>query len=291
MINGANFRTVTDHCWSASRRIDDMNAAGLGRQVLSPMPELLAYHLPAEHAQVLHRDLNEQMASVVANHPDRFLALGAVPLQDIDVAIAEMEHLARDLGLSGVEVGSNVNGVPIGAPDFAPFYAAAERLGLCVFVHAHRPTGLDRISGPKALTQALGFPTEIGLAAASVISNNVIDQYPALRMAFSHGGGSFSMLLARLQNAWSLVDPLRAAIPRSPREQARQLFFDTLVYDGDALAFLVKAYGPQSLLIGTDYPFSVMEKDPIGALAAGVPPGAHFDAIATANACRFLALD
>ncbi len=289
MIAGSIYRSVTDQCWSAPRRIEDMAGTGITRQVLSPMPELLSYWLPARDAQVLLRDVNEQMARLVTEHPQRFSALAGVPLQDVDLAISELEYACNTLHLSGVEIGSNINGRPVGAPELEPFFAAAERLGMAVFVHAIRPAGPERLIGPAALEAALGFPNEIGISAASAITTNLLMRHPGLRIAFSHGGGSFAMLLPRLQHAWHAFPLLRETMPTPPLEQAQRLFFDTLVYDPQALRYLVERFGSERLMIGTDYPFQILETDPIGRLAE-----AGFDAELVArlrhdNAQRFLA--
>jgi aminocarboxymuconate-semialdehyde decarboxylase len=238
---------------------------------------------------VLLRDINQQMAALVAEQPDRFCALAAVPLQDVQLAIDELEYAANTLRMPGVEIGSNINGRPIGAPEFEPFFAAAARLDMAVFVHAIRPAGTERLVGPPALEQALGFPCEIGLAAASVITANLLIRHPALRIGFSHGGGALAMLLPRLEHAWHAFPALSSAIEASPLEQARRMFFDTLVYDPATLRHLAERFGTDGLMIGTDYPFQILEKDPVGRLVQ-----AGFDAATQArlrhdNAARFLA--
>jgi aminocarboxymuconate-semialdehyde decarboxylase len=266
MIAGSVYRTVTDQCWDAPRRIEDMAPMGITHQVLSPMPELLSYWMPAKDAQVLLRDINEQMARLVAAHPDKFSALAAVPLQDVDMAIAELEYAKNTLHMAGVEIGSNINGRPIGAPEFDPFFAAAARLDMAVFVHAIRPAGMERLIGPPIFEQALGFPNEIGVAAASAITSNMLVRHPTLRIAFSHGGGSLAMLLPRLQHAWNAFPVLRETMQVAPDEQARRLFYDTLVYDKKALRYLVERFGAERLMVGTDYPFAILETDPLGRL-------------------------
>ena len=199
MIDGKVYRTVSDCCWSAARRLADMPAMGVAVQALSPMPELLSYWLAAADARQLLRYINEEIAAMVAESGGRFVGLGAVPLQDVDLAIDELRHAVQTLGFAGVEIGSNVNGVPIGDLRFDPFFEACEALGAAVFVHALKPAGMDRLVGPPPLQQVLAYPSEVGLAAASCITSNLIERRPRLRIAFSHGGGTLAMLLPRLQ--------------------------------------------------------------------------------------------
>ena len=150
-----------------ARRIEGMGAMRVGRQALSPMPELLSYWLPADDAQVLLRYINDTIAGMIAAAPDRFVGLGAVPLQDMDLALRELEYVRNTLGFAGVEIASHVNGVSIGDARFDAFFAACERMGAAIFVHALRPAGQDRIVGALS-EQAVAFPGDIGLAAAAV---------------------------------------------------------------------------------------------------------------------------
>src|SRR5215212_7882047 len=180
MLSGKVYRTVPDTSWDAARRSADMDRLRVDRQVLSPMPELLSYWLGGEDGAALSRYLNEQIAAMVAHAPNRFFGLGAVPLQDVDSAIAELEHVMGPLGLAGVEIGTNIDGVVLGDPALEPFFAAAERLGAAIFVHPLRPCGMERLVGPPLLQQVLAFPGETGLAAASLLTSGTFARHPRL---------------------------------------------------------------------------------------------------------------
>jgi len=201
MLEGKVYRTVHQSCWLSEDRIRDMDEGAIGVQCLSPMPELLSYWLPVADAKVLIRYLNDQIAEMATRHPKRFIGLGAVPLQDMDAALTELDYVVRTLKFPGVEIASHVNGVSIGDARFEPFFAAVEKLGAAVFVHALRPAGQDRIVGGVA-EQVICFPGDIGLAAASMITGGIAERHPALRIAFSHGGGVFSFLVPRITRAW-----------------------------------------------------------------------------------------
>ena len=288
LVQGKHYRTVNEKSWSAPRRLADFPSMGIAVQVVSPMPELLSYWLDLGDAQPLIRFLNEYTAALCADSGGRLLGLAAVPLQDADAAIAELTYAVQQLGLIGVEVGSNVNGVPIGDPRFEPFFSACVALDVPVFVHALKPAGMDRLVGPAALQQVLGYPTDIGLAAASVITSGLLQRLPALRMAFSHGGGSLPSLLPRLQQGWQVFPALTESIVESPKEQARRLYFDTLVFDAPTLRHLIHCFGDHALMLGTDYPFNFHERRPLERLQdAGLAPAAG-DALAFGNAQRFL---
>ncbi|MDB5915650.1 MAG: aminocarboxymuconate-semialdehyde decarboxylase [Ramlibacter sp.] len=261
MIDGKVYRTVPDTSFDAARRVQEMQGMGVTHQVVSPMPELLSYWLHADDALALTRFMNEELAALAQGSPEQFTALGAVPLQDVGMAIAELERGMR-LGLAGVELGSNINGKPLGHPDHIPFFAAAQSMGAAIFVHALRPAGMDRVVGPPFVEQVLAFPGEIGLAAASLLTTGVLVQVPDLRISFSHGGGSLAMLLPRLQHAWQQMANVTKAIPNSPREQVRKMYVDDLVYDGATLKHLLHVFGETQVMAGTDYPFAILDREP-----------------------------
>ena len=262
MIEGKVYRTVPTSSWDLSQRLQDMQNIGVAQQVLSPMPELLSYWLAPDDALTLTGFLNDRLAEQVNAQPDHFMALGTVPLQDMDAAIRELERVVRVLGLPGVEIGSNINGRPIGHPELLPFFEAAEALGAAIFVHALRPCGMDRLVGPPVLEQVLAFPGEIGLAAASLLTAGTLARHPALRIAFSHGGGSLPVLLTRLQHAWESMPALRQGIEHAPNELARKMYFDDLVYDSRGIETLLDSYGPGQVMVGSDYPFAIMDRAP-----------------------------
>lgn len=290
MISGNLYRTVSDKCWTTAKRLVDMDDMGLQIQAISPMPELLSYWMAPEAGAQLAHYLNEQIATMVNESSGRMVGLGAVPLQDMDMALRELIRIMQTSGFAGVELGSNVNGVPIGDLRFDPFFEACEALGAAVFVHALRPTGMDRLVGPAPLQQVLAYPSDVGLAAASVITTNLIERRPGLRIAFSHGGGTLAMLLPRLEQACKVFPALQTSVAQSPTEQARKMFYDTLVFDAPTLRHLVMQFGASQLMIGTDYPFNFSDSTPVfGIEQAGFESGT-VQMLVQSNAERFLGL-
>ena len=288
MISGKVYRTVADGSWSVPRRIEDMGAMRITRQAISPMPELLSYWLPLDDAKVMCRYLNDQIAAMVTHAPERFIGLGAVPLQDVDAAIRELEYCKR-LKFAGVEIASHVNGTSIGEARFEPFFAAAEKLAAAVFVHALRPAGQDRIVGAFP-EQAVCFPGDIGLACASMITGGIGARHPQLRIAFSHGGGVMSILLARLVHAWNMFPKAKESLAESPAVTAKRFYYDQLVFEPRAVQFLIDTYGARQIVIGTDYPFALGDPHPMRTLELAQVHGETLVAISSGNAKRFLGL-
>lgn len=288
MISGKVYRTVADGAWSVPRRIEAMGGMRVTRQALSPMPELLSYWLPLEDGKALTRFLNEQIALMVSQAPDRFTGLGCVPLQDVDSAILELGLLKKS-GFAGVEIASHVNGKSIGEALFEPFFAEAEKLGLCVFVHPLRPAGQERIVGPFS-EQSVCFPGEIALAAASMITGGIAARHPKLRIAFSHGCGALSMLLPRLVHAWNAIPKAKETLLESPAVTARRFYYDALVFEPRAVRMVVDTFGGTQVCIGSDFPFNMGDSDPLAKVEACGFSADVLENIQHRNASRFLGL-
>jgi len=288
MIQDKVYRTVGDGSWSVPRRIEDMGGMGVTRQAISPMPELLSYWLPLADAKAMVRYLNETIAAMIEKAPQRFVGLGAVPLQDIDASLSELDFVVKKLKFAGVEIASHVNGISIGDPRFEPFFAAAESMSAAIFVHALRPAGQDRIVGSGFIEQAVCFPGDIGLACASMITGGVAARHPKLKIAFSHGGGVMSVLLPRLVHAWKKIPKARESVTESPEVTAKRFYYDELVFAPRAIDFVMETFGKTQICIGTDYPFAMGDFTPLQSIA-------HLDestraAITATNAKRFLGL-
>ena len=263
VIGGKPFRQIDLRSWNADARLADMEAKGIGHQVLSPMPELLSYWFGAGDAEAICDCVNTFLADLVATYPKRFSAFGMVPLQTPEKAAHSLSGL-RDMGLTGIEIGTHVQSTPLGDPSLAPVFAEAERLNMTVMVHALHPAGVERIGDVPAMAAIAAFPLETALAATSLMTGGVLENHPNLRIVLSHGGGALPAILPRLDHAYRLGMPIRNSMSVPPSKLARRFYFDSIVYDDVALQFLETTVGHDRILAGTDYPFLIMENDPVG---------------------------
>lgn len=262
-VGGRPYREIDDRCWSAERRIADMDADGVAMQVVSPTPITFCHDAPAEGAIVLAEAQNDFLAEMTARFPDRLRALGAVPLQEPRAAVAELRRCMTQLGFLGVEIGTRVDDRELSHPDFDAFFLAAAELGALVFIHPADNT-LDPRVASLVMGFAVGMPSETGLVAADLLTSGAFERRPGVRLCLAHGGGTLPWLLPRLDRGALLRDPsLRP--DQLPSARARALRCDSLTYDAESLSLAVHRFTADHVLFGTDYPFPAKET-PAGAV-------------------------
>jgi aminocarboxymuconate-semialdehyde decarboxylase len=260
--DGKFFREIESNCWDPARRLTECDTAGVTLQVLSTVPVMFSYWAKPEHGLDLSRFLNDHLASVVQGSPRRFAGLGTVPLQDVALAVRELERCVRELKLAGVQIGSHVNGINLGDPLLFPFFEAAADLGAAVFVHPWDMLGGTRME-KYWLPWLVGMPTEVALAITTLLFSGTLEKLPRLRLAFAHGGGAFPGTFGRLQHGFEARPDLVAVDnPKPPRDYLGRFWVDSLVHDAETLRFIVKLFGPHKVALGSDYPFPLGEDRP-----------------------------
>ena len=258
LVGGRAYRDIDDRCWSAGRRLADMDSDGVAVQVISPVPVTFCHDAPADGAAVLARAQNDFLAGLVAQRPDRLRALGAVPLQDPGRAVAELRRCVAELGFLGVEIGTRVGDRELGDPSLDPFFDAAAELGAMVFVHP-ADTTLDPRMAALGVAFGAGMPTETGIAVAGLLASGaLLRRLPGARLCLAHGGGTLPWLLPRLDRGELLKDP-GTPPERLPSTLARALYSDSLTYDAESLLLAVHRFGAGHVMLGTDYPFAARE--------------------------------
>lgn len=243
-------------------RLADMDAMGVDVQAISPSPTQYHYWAPADAGEALVACINERIASLCADHPDRFVGLGSVALQHPVLAREQLRHAICELGLRGVEISTTVAGASIDDPRFAPFWEEAEELGAVVLLHPLGTTIGARMDD-HYLSNVVGQPAETAIALSRLIMGGHFDRYPALRLCAVHGGGYLPKYIGRSDHAWK-VRPECDCCARPPSSYLRSIWYDTVVYETDELRALVDAVGADRIVIGTDYPFDMGHYDPVG---------------------------
>ncbi|WP_327313246.1 amidohydrolase family protein [Streptomyces sp. NBC_01235] len=287
-VSGPMVRERIPRATDAALRLAAMDAQGVDVQLVSPSPSHYHYWADEEIAEKVYRLANEATAAHCAQAPDRLKGLGLVPLQHPALAVDALEH-ALDLGLLGVEISSHTPGRELSDPAYDPFWARAAETGAILFLHPFGCT-LDERLDRWYLSNTVGQPTENAVALSHLIFSGVLDRHPDLKLIAAHGGGYLPTHLGRSDHAWR-VRPDAQGCSREPSSYLRQLYFDSLVHDPHVLRELLRAAGPERVLLGSDFPFDMGTDDPLGALRAADLPDACFHAVRGGNAAALLRKD
>ncbi len=253
------FREVQSNCWSPESRILDMNNHSVDVQVLSTIPVLFSYWAKPLDALEISRFLNDHIAEVCSRNPKKFIGLGTVPMQDTNLAIQELHRCVKELGLAGIEIGSNINDLNLNEPQFFPIYEEAERIGASIFVHPWNMMG-TKLMSKYWLPWLVGMPAESSRAICSMIFGGVFEKFPKLKVAFAHGGGSFPMTIGRIEHGWKVRPDLCAVDNQNnPKNYIGKFYLDSLVHDPNVLLYLIDLFGAERIAVGSDYPFPLGE--------------------------------
>jgi aminocarboxymuconate-semialdehyde decarboxylase len=289
MVGGELFRKVSNQLYDVEKRLADMDATGVDRQVLSTVPVMFSYWAKARRTRDFGRFLNEHLAEVVDAHPDRFSAFGTVPMNDPDLAVEELERCVGELGMVGVQIGTNVAGVDLDDPRLLPFFTRASELGAIVFVHPWQVIGAERMRS-YYFTYTVAMPSETAFAVGALLFGGVLDKLPDLQLVFAHGGGSTAYVIGRMERGWEVWEPARQHLTRPPSEALRCCYFDSVTWDAKSLELLVDRVGADRVLLGSDYPF-IMGEDRPGTIVEESALAEHEkQAILGGNAGRLLGL-
>lgn len=289
-INRDLAETLHPRLTTPEAKLADMDSMGIDVQLLSPAPPQYYYWAEPDLGLATSRLINDRIAETVAAHSDRFAGLATLPMQAPDLALTEMRRAVSDLGLKGIEISSNVAGAELSEPRFAPIFAAAEELGIVIFLHPLGFSHGERLSR-HYLNNVIGNPLESTIAVSHLIFGGVLDRHPGLKLCIAHGGGYLPTYSGRMDHAFHARADCRGC-QHLPSSYLKRLWFDTVVFDPDQLAQMVHKLGAERIVMGTDYPFDMGEPDPVGFVrrTSGLSEK-EVAAILGGNAAELLGLD
>jgi len=252
-------------------RLRDMDRMGIDVQAVSPAPNQTYYWTDPELGSELARAVNDRLAEIVATWPQRFVALGTVPLQHADLAVAELTRCVKELGLRGVEINPSVNGKDLTDPRLGleKFFAKVQELDVVIFMHPIGFTQGGRLVD-HYFNNVIGNPMETTIAASHLIFDGVLQRNPRLKIVLPHAGGYLAHYWARMDHAHRARSDCRTVIKKAPSTYLRKMYFDTIAFDPAMLRQMVDQYGADRVLLGTDYPYDMGVDDPL-AFIGGVP--------------------
>lgn len=291
MIKGGSFfREIKSNCWDPEERIAEYARYGTQVQVVCTIPVMFSYWAEPADCLALAQYLNDDIAQTVSDYPKHYIGLGTLPMQDIDLAVKELER-CKAIGLVGVQIGSNINDKNLSEPVFEPFFQACEALGMALFVHPWEMMGFHSMQ-KYWLPWLVGMPAETSRAVCSMIFGGVFERHPQLRVCFAHAGGSFLPTIGRVQHGFDCRPDLVAVDnPVPPRDYLGRFWVDCITHDANMLEYVLKTAGENRVCLGSDYPFPLGDLE-IGAFVekAGLAPQLVEDIFAN-NILEWLGLE
>ena len=263
MMQGDNFfREINHNCWDPEIRMNEYEKYATQVQVVCTIPVLFAYFSKPKDGLEVARFLNDNLANLVNKYPKKYIGLGSLPMQDPELAVQELFRI-KELGLKGVQIGSNIQDKNLNEPDFFPVWEACEKLGLAVLVHPWNMMGKKKMS-KYWLPWLVGMPAETSRAMCSMIFGGIFDKFPDLRVNFCHASGSFLSTIGRIEHGFnSRPDLVACDNLKNPREYCGHFWVDCITHDQDILHYVLKMQGSKRVTLGSDYPF------PLGDLEIG----------------------
>ncbi len=276
-----------------AERLKQMDVMAVDMEVLSINP--FWYRKDRDTAAAIVKVQNEKLAELTAAHPDRFAAFASLALQFPDLAVEQLDHAVRKLGLRGAQIGGNVAGEEFSNPKFHPVWAKAEQLGAVLFIHPQTtPELAGRFKGNGWLSNTIGNPLDTTIALQHLIFEGTLDRFPGLKVLAAHGGGYLASYAGRSDHACFVAPPgacnPEIKLKKQPTEYLRQLYFDALVFTPEALRHLVAQVGASQVMLGSDHPF-VWEQHPLdNVFATDTLSDDDKAAILSGNAARVLGI-
>ncbi|OPY97045.1 aminocarboxymuconate-semialdehyde decarboxylase [Bradyrhizobium sacchari] len=250
-------------------KLDAMDRKGIDISVISPAPPMFYYWADADLALEVAGLVNDGVADMVGVKPARLRGMATVPMQHPDAAVAELERVVRAYGFKAVEIGTSIEGAQLAEERFRPLLRRASELNVFVFAHPYyvgAKSGLENYY----LTNLIGNPLDTTVMLANLMFSGRLDELPDLKLVLAHGGGFAPYQIGRLVHGHAVRNEAKSISKSSPKDLLKRIYFDSLVFEPQALRYLIDLVGADHICIGTDAPFDMADVDP-GATIEAVP--------------------
>ncbi len=248
-------------------KLDSMDRKGLTIAVISPAPPMFYYWADADLALEAAGLVNDGTAEMVDGRPDRLRGMATVPMQHPDAAVAELERCVKLHGFKAVEIGTSIEGAQLTEERFRPLLRRAQELGVFIFAHPYYVGSKAGLEG-YYLTNLIGNPLDTTVMLANLMFSGLLEELPELRFVLAHGGGFAPYQIGRLMHGHAVRAETRAKTKTSPKDLLKRIYFDSLVFEPQALRYLIDLVGADHICIGTDSPFDMQDENPVQTLEA-----------------------
>jgi aminocarboxymuconate-semialdehyde decarboxylase len=243
------------------QRIADMDKMDLDVMAVSCSPTQFYYLVDPSIGQESSQMVNDNIAAKIKKHPNRFVGLGTVPLQDTDLALKELDRCVNELKFPGIQIGARIGDDELSAERLEPFWARCEELDIPIFIHP------SSFASPRFsrhyLANVIGNPLDTTVGVHYLIFDGVMARYPKIKFYLSHGGAFAAAYGARMDHAFGARPDCREHIDELPSTYLKQFYVDTIVFSLDQLEYLIKKFGVDHVAIGTDYAADMGEYNPV----------------------------
>jgi aminocarboxymuconate-semialdehyde decarboxylase len=278
---------ITAHYHDPDLRLKTMDAQRVTVHALSLMPPMV-YWADGVLGLRLARLVNDAMAEAARAHPERFLFLATLPMQDPEAAVNEVNRAVTQLGCRGIYLGTNVRGKELTDPSFLPIFERIHGLGVPIFLHPLNVIGAQRFTS-YYLHNLLGNPFDTAVAAANMIFSGLLDRFPKLQICLPHAGGALPYLIGRLNHGWKVRQECKV-LNKPPASYLRRFTYDTISHAPESLKYLIDLVGADRVMMGSDYCFDMGYPRPVKVVAALKLARTDKDKILHSNAARILRL-
>ena len=252
--------------WTTEQRLEEMDRIGIDIQMVSPTDVFYQYNRGPEVTAQIARECNEEISELVRDYSDRFMGLGTLPMQDIPMAVQEMEHGMKKLGLRGFMIDDHVNGLTYDEPIFEPFWDKVEKLGAFILIHQYGPTVTETRTRRYFLHNTVGNLVDRTLTYGCLVGGGVMDRHPDLKVCLGHAGGYVPYAVDRMDKGWEMFPKYRGNAVKPPSTYLDRFYYDTTTFTDRNMRFLVDVVGVDRVVLGTDWPAPMAVVDPVNTI-------------------------
>lgn len=259
-IGGEETRVLPPRLVDREERLLWMDENGIDLQIVGTWADLFGYTLPERQGVEWSRVLNQTLLDAVSG-TDRLEAFASLPLQSPASSAGMIPEIADD-GFLGVTFATRIAGMELDDPELEVIWAALSEAEMTAFIHPGYAAS-DQRTSDYGMVNAVGRPVDTTIAAARLLGAAIPIKFPGARIVLAHGGGAVATILGRLRRNHEIHPDIG-----DPDAGLARLYFDTVVFDPDALCYLFSKAAPQSVLLGSDYPFPIGDPSPMEVVKA-----------------------
>lgn len=258
---GCRINTATFQGRDAERRIAHMDRLGIDVQVLS-IPAPGADRFEGDGALALARVANDALAALCKRYPRRFAGLFTLPTSSVRASLDELSRAVNELGMRGFGCFTNLNGRALDGEELFPIYERLAALRLPVYLHPTAPLATAAVGLDIMPTLIFGWAFDSTVAMTRLVYGRVLERFPEINFVVADVGGVLAFFAQRAINIYTgRTEEIRQryGLKENPLDSFRRFFVDTADHPSSTLGCVLDFFGPDRLVLGTNYPYGPEE--------------------------------